>query len=101
MENRPETPENNKNVEGYKVPGDGNAPNRMPEPGNKSFEENPHHVTHLSEDDIPGKEFNIGDKAYSQSSKSDFIETVSKHNHASPDDGIHVDLHYKTPDGDR
>ena len=94
--------EHNKNTEGYKVPGDGNAPNLSPPPGNRSFEENPDKVTHKSESDIPGKEFNIGDKAYFDSSKKDFVKTVSNHHHANEGEDLHrVDMHYKKPDGDR
>jgi hypothetical protein len=97
--------DNNENVEGYKVPGDGNAPNSPPAPGNRSFEENPHHMTHKSQDDIPGKEFNIGDKAFFDSSKEDFVKTVSSHHHAQPgadsNRAASVDLSYKKPDGDR
>ncbi len=102
MENSNETPEHNKNVEGYKVPGDGNVPNSSPEPRNQSFEDNPHKVVHKSPQDIPGKEFNTGDKAFFESSKKDFIKTVSSHHHANErDDLLHVDMNYKKPDGDR
>jgi hypothetical protein len=98
------TPENNENIEGYKVTGDGNVPNHLPQPGNKSFEGNPHAMTPKSEDDIPGSEFNTGDKAFHDSSKKDFVETVSKMHHAEEDDNneyIRIDMSYKKPDGDR
>ena len=102
MENTNQTPKNNENVEGYKVPGDGNVPNSTPPAGNQSFEENPHAVTHKSADDIPGKEFNIGDKAFFDSSKSDYVKTVSNHHQIHPEDDLRqVDMRYKTPDGDR
>ena len=96
----------NKNVDGYKVPGDGNAPNNQPQPGNDSFEENPHTMTHKSPDDIPGKEFNTGDKAFHDSSKADFTPTVSNFLHAESanDDSeteYRIDMQFKTPDGDR
>lgn len=93
----------NKNVEGYKVPGDGNAPNGLPEPGNGSFVENPHAVQHKSPDDIPGKEFNTGDKAFFDSSSKDFVKTVSSLHHAGEDDDseTRIDMQFKTPDGDR
>ncbi|WP_309642542.1 hypothetical protein [Flavobacterium sp.] len=102
MENTQKTPENNSNVEGYKVPGDGNAPNVMPAGGNQTFEENAEKRLRKDNADVPGMEFNIGDKANFDSSKEDFIKTVSNHNHASPL-GIdtNVDLSYKKPDGDR
>jgi hypothetical protein len=100
MENQHEAG-HNKNKEGYKVPGDGNAPNHLPEPGNQSFEENPNAMTHKSPDDIPGKEFNTGDKAFFDSSKEDFVKTVSSLHHATKEDIQNIDLHYKTPDGDR
>lgn len=100
MEDRHEAHDHNENVEGYKVTGDGNAPNHLPPPGNQSFEENPHAMTHKSEDDIPGKEFNTGDKAFHDSSKEDFIKTVSSLHHAVPDKKS-LDLSYKKPDGDR
>lgn len=94
------TPENNENVDGYKVPGDGNVPNSPGASGNESFEENPNAIMHKKEEDIPGKEFNIGDKAYSDSSKENFVKTVSALNYGN-DAEVHVDLHYKKPDGDR
>jgi hypothetical protein len=84
------------------VPGDGNVPNEMPQGENRTFEENPHKPVHKDEDDVPGKEFNTGDKAYFDSSKKDFIKTVSNHKHASPPEiDTNVDLSYKKPDGDR
>jgi hypothetical protein len=80
-------PGRNENIDGYKVEGDGNAPNTSnpPKPGNKSFEKNPDAVTEKSEKNIPGKEFNINDKAYFDSSKEDFVQTVSKMHHANED----------------
>ena len=102
MENTDQTPHNNENVEGYKVPGDGNVPNTSPPAGNQSFEENPHAVVHKNPDDIPGKEFNIGDKAYFDSSKKDFVKTVSNHHSIHSEKNLrNIDMHYKTPDGDR
>ena len=102
MENLQGTPERNENVEGYKIPGDGNAPNSLPQPGNKSFEENPHAAEHKNKDDIPGKEFNIGDKAFFDSSKEDFVKTVSMYHHASPEqERRSADPLNKKPDGDR
>jgi len=105
METEKSPQDNNQNVEGYKVPGDGNAPNSPPPAGNRSFEENPHHIEHLGEDDIPGKEFNIGDKAYFDSSKEDFIKTVSSLHHAQPEPDENrkdnINLSNKKPDGDR
>lgn len=100
MENTHDAHNRNENVEGYKVTGDGNVPNDLPQPGNRSFEENPHAMTHKSEADIPGQEFNIGDKAYHDSSNEDFVKTVSSLHHANTDRS-HIDLSYKTPDGDR
>ena len=106
MDNTQKDQQHNQNVEGYKVPGDGNAPNKLPEPGNQSFDENPHAMTHKTEAEIPGKEFNIGDKAYHDSSKHDFIKTVSNHHHANEIDVEQlnvdaIDMSYKKPDGDR
>ena len=72
----------NENVEGYKVEGDGNTPNSTPKPRNESFERNPALETFKSAHDIPGKEFNINDKAYNDSSKADYVKTVSKMHHA-------------------
>lgn len=94
----------NKNVDGYKVPGDGNAPNHSGKPGNESFEENPNAMVHKSPDDIPGKEFNTGDKAFHDSSQEDFVPTISKFLHANEDDtasDMRIDMQFKTPDGDR
>lgn len=94
----------NKNTDGYKVPGDGNAPNRPAKPGNESFEENPYGMTHKSPDDIPGKEFNIGDKAFHDSSEEDFVPTISKFLHADEEDtdsDFRIDMQFKRPDGDR
>lgn len=101
MENTNKMPENNSNTEGYKVPGDGNVPNELPEGENRTFEENHRRPLHTDEKDIPGQQFNINDKAYFDSSKEDFIKTVSNHKHASPKINTNVDLSYKTPDGDR
>jgi len=103
MKNTIEVSQNNKNVEGYKVPGDGNAPNSPAVPGNKTFEEKSVLPEHQSEADIPGKEFNTGDKAFFDSSKEDFVETVSRFHHANLDSKKNndVDLSYKKPDGDR
>lgn len=101
MNNTEKMPENNDHVEGYKVPGDGNVPNEMPEGRNQTFEDNPDKPVHKSEDDIPGKEFNTGDKAFFDSSKKDFVKTVSNHKHASLEIDTNVDLSYKKPDGDR
>ena len=92
----------NKKVDGYKVPGDGNAPNSQPKPGNESFEENPNAMTHKSPDDIPGKAFNTGDKAFHDSSTADFTPTVSNFLHANNDDSdLDIDMDFKKPDGDR
>lgn len=94
----------NKNTEGYKVPGDGNAPNHMGQPGNDSFEENPHAMVRKSPDDIPGQEFNTGDKAFHDSSREDFVPTISKFLHAEDDhtdSDMCIDMQFKTPDGDR
>ena len=101
MENTEKSPSHNKNVEGYKVPGDGNVPNAPAFPGNKSFDENSHKTTHKSPEDIPGKEFNIGDKAYADSSKEDFVKTVSNYKHADKPVSPNGDLRFKKPDGDR
>lgn len=90
----------NKDKDGYKVPGDGNAPNVGGKPGNESFEENPKSPTHKSPDDIPGKEFNTGDKAFHDSSKEDFTRTTSNFLHAD-DSHVEIDMNGKTPDGDR
>ena len=100
MDTTNNTPENNENVDGYKVPGDGNVPNSLAAPGNESFEENPNSVIHKKEEDIPGKEFNTGDKAFADSSKENFVKTASAL-HYGNDAEVHVDLHYKKPDGDR
>jgi len=100
MENKNES-ERNKDIRGYKVEGDGNAPNPLPAPGNHSFEENPHAVVHKDLNDIPGKEFNIGDKAFFDSSKEDFVRTVSAMHHAAPDVDPNITLDEKKPDGDR
>jgi len=98
-------PENNEDKDGYKVPGDGNVPNASAKPSNHSFDENPHAMIHKIESDIPGNEFNTGDKAFHDSSKKNFIETVSKMHHANPETrsnlNIQVDMSYKKPDGDR
>jgi len=77
----------NKDIDGYKVEGDGNAPNitNPPVPENRTFEQNPDQVVRKSEEDIPGKEFNINDKAYFESSKEDFVKTVSSVHHADGD----------------
>ena len=83
MDKHIENPEKDPEKDGYKVPGDGNPPNDPPKPGNQSFEENPNSVTTKSEKDIPGKAFNQNDKAYNDSTKADFVETVSKMNHAN------------------
>jgi hypothetical protein len=97
----------NKNKDGYKVPGDGNAPNHMDaQPGNESFEENPNAMTRKSPDDIPGQEFNTDAKAFHDSSKADFTPTVSNFLHAESQDDqsdsdLRIDMQFKTPDGDR
>ncbi len=101
MESSEKMPENNKEVEGYKVPGDGNIPNELPQGENKTFEENSAKPVHKDENDIPGKEFNSNDKAYFDSSKEDFVKTVSNFKHASREIDPNVDLSYKKPDGDR
>ena len=106
MDNTNHDTENNKNKEGYKVIGDGNAPNCPAQPGNESFNDNPHAVIHTKDADIPGKEFNINDKAYHDSSKEDFTPTISNFLHANqtPEDDasdIRIDMQFKTPDGDR
>ena len=75
----------NSNVDGYKVEGDGNAPNRPPAPGNASFDPNPAAAEPHISTDIPGQEFNINDKAYADSSKKDFVKTVSAMQHADED----------------
>ncbi len=97
----------NANRDGYKVPGDGNAPNHPDlRAGNESFQDNPNAVAHKSPDDIPGQEFNIGDKAFHDSSKADFTPTISNFLHAEsqPDEGdseYRIDMQFKSPDGDR
>jgi len=103
MESKGRTPQNNAKAQGYKVAGDGNVPNTAATPGNRSFNGNPHAVTSKSAQDMPGTEFNTGDKAFHDSSKLDFVKTVSNHHHTEPepDSGINVDMRYKTPDGDR
>lgn len=101
MENTHDQPDRNQDVAGYKIPGDGNAPNAIPPPGNRSFEENPHAVIHKNPNDIPGAEFNIGDKAYFDSTKTDFIKTVSSHHHAEPEIDQNAYLKEHKPDGDR
>jgi hypothetical protein len=105
MESKGKTPEHNANEQGYKVTGDGNVPNDISAAGNRSFQENPHAVHAKSSEDIPGTEFNTGDKAFHDSSKEDFVKTVSSVHHAESESesesGLHVDLSYKTPDGDR
>lgn len=105
MESTGKKPEHNANEQGYKVTGDGNIPNEAATPGNRSFDENPHTITPKSAQDIPGTEFNTGDKAFHDSSKHDFVKTVSNHHHAEPENNaaldINVDMSYKTPDGDR
>lgn len=101
MENDQKAPENNWETEGYKVPGDGNVPNELPEGGNQTFEENPAKPVHKDENDITGKEYNIGDKAFFDSSKEDFVKTVSNFKHAISEVNPNVDLSYKKPDGDR
>lgn len=98
--------ENNKNKDGYKVTGDGNAPNSGAKPGNESFSENPHSLLHDKENDIPEQLYNINDKAYHDSSKEDFTFTVSNflHAHQTEEDDasdLRVDMQFKTPDGDR
>ena len=77
----------NKNIDGYKVEGDGNAENatNRPVPENRTFEQNADAAVKKSENDVPGKEFNINDKAYFDSSKSDFVKTVSGMHHADGD----------------
>lgn len=105
MESKGKTPEHNAHEQGYKVTGDGNVPNDISAAGNRSFQENPHAVRDKSTQDIPGTEFNTGDKAFHDSSKQDFVKTVSSLHHGEPeiDPGadFRVDMHYKTPDGDR
>ncbi|MFT3795699.1 hypothetical protein [Flavobacterium sp.] len=95
----------NKNTDGYKVPGDGNAPNHMEvQPGNGSFEPNPNAMEHKSPGDIPGQQFNTGDKAFFDSSSADFVRTVSALHHADETDAdseLRIDMQFKTPDGDR
>jgi len=81
MEEHIYNPEKDPKKDGYKVPGDGLPPNDPPKPGNKGFEPNPNSLDDKKPSDIPGKEFNINDKAYSDSTKKDFVETVSKMNH--------------------
>jgi hypothetical protein len=85
METHEENPEHDPKKDGYKIPGDGNPPNDPPLPGNESFEPNPNAETQKDPSDIPGKEFNINDKAYFDSSKEDFVETVSKLRHINGD----------------
>lgn len=105
MESKGRTPEHNANEQGYKVTGDGNVPNEAATPGNRSFDENPHAITPKSAQDIPGTEFNTGDKAFHDSSKDDFVKTISSLHHGEPEiepgDDLRVDMRYKTPDGDR
>lgn len=96
----------NKDVDGYKVPGDGNAPNHSAQPGNGSFERNPNAVEHKDPSDIPGQQFNTGDKAFFDSSEADYTPTVSKflHAEAQPDEtdsDYRIDMQFKSPDGDR
>ncbi|GEP50610.1 hypothetical protein FNO01nite_12820 [Flavobacterium noncentrifugens] len=86
MEEHIYNPKKDPNKDGYKVPGDGLPPNDPPKPGNHSFETNPNSLDDKKPGDIPGKEFNINDKAYSDSTKKDFVETVSKMNHANESD---------------
>lgn len=86
MEKHINNSEKDPNKDGYKVPGDGLPPNDPPKPGNQSFEPNPNSLDDKKPSDIPGKEFNINDKAYSDSTKKDFVETVSKMNHANESD---------------
>ncbi|MDI1256647.1 MAG: hypothetical protein PSV16_11160 [Flavobacterium sp.] len=87
MTNSDDNSERNKNIDGYKVEGDGNAENvtnpQIPE--NRSFEQRPDAIVKKSESDVPGKEFNINDKAYFDSSKADFVKTVSSMHHADED----------------
>lgn len=106
METKKDHPQNhNKNIDGYKVPDDGNAPNTPPQSGNGSFENNPHSMTPKSPDAIPGKQFNTGDKAFHDSSEADFTPTVSNFLHADDSDDeasdLRIDMQFKTPDGDR
>lgn len=93
----------NKNIDGYKVTNDGNAPNIPPRPGNGSFEDNPNAMTSKSRDDVPGREFNTGDKAFHDSSKADFTLTLSNFLHAGDagESDLRIDMQFKTPDGDR
>ncbi len=93
-------PENNKDKQGYKVPGDGNVPNIPDAPGNKTFEENSFLAEHRTEEDIPGKKFNIGDKAHFESSKEDFVKTVSN-SHSGDSEILESKINKKKPDGDR
>ncbi len=93
-------PENNKDKQGYKVPGDGNVPNIPDGPGNKTFEEHSFLPEHQTEDDIPGKEFNIGDKAHFDSSKEDFVKTVSNFKSSKTDETA-FKTNPRKPDGDR
>lgn len=98
------TSNHNKGVDGYKIPGDGNAPNAMAKPGNASFDENPHAMTSKNPEDQIGQEFNTGDKAFHDSSAHDFVKTVSSLHHASPEDEDYeqrILMQFKTPDGDR
>ena len=77
---------NNPEIDGYKVQGDGNAPNltNPPKAENRTFEKNPN-AAPKPKSDIPGKEFNLNDKAYHDSSKEDFVKTVSAVHHADQD----------------
>ncbi|SCX80190.1 hypothetical protein [Flavobacterium caeni] len=94
----------NKNTDGYKVPGDGNQPNKIDMvPGNESFAENPHAMTHKTAEDIPGQQYDTGDKAFHDSSKADFSLTVSNFVHAGSQANTEStsDGQAKAPDGDR
>lgn len=101
MDTRNESENDNRQVDGYKIPGDGNAPNTPPQPGNESFEPNPDAVKDKDSSDIPGKQFNINDKAYFDSSQKDYVKTVSAMHHAdedftfNPDEGEEQSLNNK------
>lgn len=53
-------------------------------PGNESFEHSKNDPNQHEGSEELTKKYNIGDKAFTDSSEKDFVKTVSNFNHASP-----------------
>ena len=81
MENTANWGKDNKK-DGYKTEGEGLPLNKPSmKAGNESFKKNPDSLT-AKEGDVPGKQFNIDEKAHLDSSHAVFVKTFSIVHHA-------------------